>query len=259
MPRWPLASSAPRPQASGPGRPLLPRTDRMHASSVLLHQVQRRPNRNAPTPHRASPRRPTAITACPDKVFPIRTMRMRSVHSRARTIWMSASSSQVLAAFLRRYPPKASSSVADDPRQNLQLTPQHGLRVLGSAPATDILLGAPPKSRFDSSPYRYLWVIDQRGIPYIIEECLEVLGTQRPKHTNLTGGGNACMGGEMWFTSDSSLYVSGGSGRYPATDGHQLDAAVEVFESLGYDVTSLGWNDVTGFAKRHWEGEPTHG
>lgn len=171
---------------------------------------------------------------------------------------MNASSSQVLAAFLCRYPPEAPSLPSDDPRQDLLLTPQHGLRILGPAPATDILIGEPPTSRFNSK-CRYLWVIDERGIPYIIEECLEVLGTQRPKHTNLTGGGNACMGGEMWFTSDSSLYVSGGSGRYPAADGHQLDAAVKVFESLGYDVILLGWDDVTGVAKRNWEGEPGHG
>jgi len=63
----------------------------------------------------------------------------------------------------------------------------------------------------------------------------------------------------MWFVSCSSLYVSGGSGRYPAADSKQLDAAIGVFESLGYDVTSLGWNDVTGFAQRHWEGELEHG
>ncbi len=259
MPHWPLATSAPRLLASGPGRLLLPRTDHMYFSKVLPHQVQRRPNRNARTSHNAPPPQQTAITVCTDTAFSIRTMRVSSVQFRARTIWMNPSPSQVLAAFIRRYPPKASSLDADDPRQNLQLTPQHGLRLLGLAPAIEILLGAPPKSRFDSSPYRYLWVIDQRGIPYISEECLEVLGTKRPKHTNLTGGENACIGGELWFASDSSIYVSGGSGRYPAADSHQLNAAVEVFESLGYDVISLGWDDVTGFAKRDLEGEPRHG
>ena len=171
---------------------------------------------------------------------------------------MNPSSSQVLASFLLRYPPKTPSRPSDHPLEDFQLTLQHGFRILVSAPATDILLGAPPTSRFNSK-HRYLWVIDERGIPHIIEECLDVLDTALPKHTNLTGGGSACMGGEMWFASDRALYVSGGSGRYPATDSDQLDAAVEVFEALGYEVMSLGWDKVAGFAKRHWEGESGHG
>lgn len=63
----------------------------------------------------------------------------------------------------------------------------------------------------------------------------------------------------MWFASKCDLYVSGGSGRYPAADSQQLGAAAEVFESLGYEVISLGWDEETGFAKRHWEGDRAHG
>ena len=255
MPRWPLASSAPRLRAPGPGRPFLPRTDHIHSSRVLPHQVQRRPTSYARTPHNTPPRRQTAITACTGNIFPVRTMRVSLVNTQARTIWMNPSSAQVLGEFLRRYPPEAPSIPSDAPPQDFQLTPKHGLRILSPAPATDILAGAPPTSRFNSK-CRYLWVIDQRGIPHIIEECLDILNKTLPKHTNLTGGGNACMGGEMWFASNSSLYVSGGSGRYPAADSQQLNAAVEVFESLGYKVMSLGWDEVAGFPKRHWEGGP---
>ena len=176
MPRWPLASSAPRPRASGPVSPFLPRTDHMHVGRVLPHQVPRRPNRNARTPHNTRPRRQTAITACTDNVFPVRTTRMCSIHSRARTIWMNASSSQVLTEFLRRYPPVAPSRTPDHPREHLQLALEHGFQILDSAPATGVLLGAPPTSK-SNSKCRYLWVIDQRGIPHIIEECLDVLDT----------------------------------------------------------------------------------
>lgn len=167
---------------------------------------------------------------------------------------------QALEAFLNQYPPGGPSRPSDHPCEDHQLAPGNGFRILGPAPApaNEILIGAPPTSR-SNSRYRYLWVIDERGIPHIIEECLVVLDTKLPKHTNLTGGGKASMGGEMWFASQADLYVSGGSGRYPAADSQQLDAAVEVFESLEYNVISLGWDEETGFAKRLWEGKPMHG
>lgn len=63
-----------------------------------------------------------------------------------------------------------------------------------------------------------------------------------PKHTNLTGGGEAYLGGELWFCSVSRIYVSGGSGRYPPANARQLADAVLIFETLAYDVESLGWN-----------------
>lgn len=54
----------------------------------------------------------------------------------------------------------------------------------------------------------------------------------------------------MWFASRVALYISGGSGRYPPRDPTQLEEAIQVFESFGYEVTSLGWNDATGKARR---------
>ena len=54
----------------------------------------------------------------------------------------------------------------------------------------------------------------------------------------------------MWFASSMALYISGGSGRYPPVDGTQLEEAVQVFHAFGYDVTSLGWNQGTGRARR---------
>ena len=256
-------------RVSEPSRAVLPRTDRMHGNRVLAHRTRRRPDRNARTPHDASPSPQTAIMACTHNVFSVRTTRASLDNFQARTVYMNLSSSQVLGAFLRQYSPKAPKNISGSPvlpHENLQLTTQHGLRILAPAPATDILIGKPPTSRSKPDPEcRYLWVIDRRGIPHIFEERLDVLRApgcaekKFPKHTNLTGGGEASMGGEMWFATDSALYVSGGSGRYPAADRCQLNAAVEVFESLGYDVISLGWNDATGYAKREWEGEPKHG
>ena len=100
----------------------------------------------------------------------------------------------------------------------------------------------------------YLWVIDDaNGIPYVRETSISSIGGNFPKHTNLTGGGKAYLGGELWFDSCNSLYVSGGSGRYPPVDCVQLDCAVQVFRDFGYDVTSLGWDEETDTARRYRE------
>lgn len=132
-----------------------------------------------------------------------------------------------------------------------------GVEVLGRAPAQGIFTGVPPTG-FDfeaAGANRYLWVIDGRGICYLLEEPLPELANALPKHTNLTGGGPACLGGELWFETDSSMWISGGSGRYPPVDEGQLQAAVEAFASLDYEVVSLGWDHEADRANRIWWGE----
>ena len=126
---------------------------------------------------------------------------------------------------------------------------QKGLRILEQAPAQDFVVGRPPRGRGQSTG-RYLWVIDDRGIPYVIEAPMKALRNNLPKHTNLTGGGPAYMGGELWFSSGSNMYLSGGSGRYPPRDQGQMDDAAGVFEAYNYVVTSLGWDTETGLAER---------
>ena len=92
--------------------------------------------------------------------------------------------------------------------------------------------------------------MDDAGVPYIIERPLPHLNGSRPKHTNLTGGADAYLGGEIWFSDAVSLFLSGGSGRYPPLHEAQLNDAVQVFESYGYRVMSLGWNVRGGQAER---------
>ena len=124
----------------------------------------------------------------------------------------------------------------------VELTENDGVALLQEAPAPDVVFGSPPLSEEDLGSNRYLWVIDQRGIPYIIERHLTTIAGELPKHTNLTGGRTAYMGGELWFSSKFDLFVSGGSGRYPPKGPRQLEDAVGVFESYQYSVTSLGWD-----------------
>lgn len=127
---------------------------------------------------------------------------------------------------------------------------ESGLRTLEVAPVSEAVFGRPPKHTDDLGCNTYLWVIDSSGVPYLIENPLKVLNGRLPKHTNLTGGGPAYVGGQLWFLDTSTLYVSGGSGRFPPLNEEQLDAAISVFESFGYAVSSLGWNPVTDRARR---------
>ena len=139
------------------------------------------------------------------------------------------------------------------PLEQCQLSEADGLRVLCHAPARAVSLGTPPYSRTDQGEHRYLWVIDVNGIPYIHEAPVQAIRDNLPKHTNLTGGGEAYLGGELWFDSHTHLYVSGGSGRYPPINDGQLNCAVQVFRDFDYDATSLGWDEGTGSARRYRE------
>lgn len=134
------------------------------------------------------------------------------------------------------------------------ILPVDGLRFLHEAPVSDVEFGRPPNHSQGQGCNTYLWVIDGRGVPYLLEISKSILGDSPPKHTNLTGGKQAYVGGQLWFTDPSGMYVSGGSGRFPPTDEEQLTAAIEVFSSFKYTVISLGWNSETGWAWRHLQG-----
>ena len=96
---------------------------------------------------------------------------------------------------------------------------------------------------------RHLWVILPDSVPVILETAPDVqpppLSLGVAKHSNLTGGGRACCGGEIWLdgTDRNLLYVNGGSGRYPAKSPQQLADAVLVFEGYEYSVRSAGWSE----------------
>ena len=148
-----------------------------------------------------------------------------------------------LREFRERYFEQSPSSRVDyRPRELVKLSERHGVRQLQPSPAYDVQLGGPPTFRGDRGSNRYLWVINLQGIPYIIERPLSDIDGFDPKHTNLTGGEDAYLGGELWFSDNAHLFVSGGSGRYPPVDANQLMDAVRVFESYHYRVTSLGWD-----------------
>ena len=124
-----------------------------------------------------------------------------------------------------------------------------GVRVLHPAPVQKVEFGSPATEPGKRGINTYIWVIDDSGIPYIIER--PVGDSLAPKHTNLTGGLDAYVGGEIWFSDSSNLFLSGGSGRYPPLDERQLNDAAEVFVSYGYIVNSLGWDIESGMSIRY--------
>lgn len=148
-----------------------------------------------------------------------------------------------IASFHERYHPPRSPVYPDDssPLSKIPLK-NHGAALLCNAPATDVELGCPPRGTREKGSARYLWVIDDTGIPYIFEIRYPLLENTVPKHTNLTGGAPAYMGGELWFFTSESIYFSGGSSRYAPRNAEHLDDAATVFEDYGYEVYCLGWD-----------------
>lgn len=159
---------------------------------------------------------------------------------------------QALADFTDRYAPRAPNYPYPRGRIESECIQIPGFHLLVEAPTTNFKQGRPPLAKNTRGTNAYIWAIDSKGVPYITEVGLQELEWQPPKHTNLTGAKEAYVGGELWFRSDSSLYVSGGSGRYPPLCENQLEDSVVVFEAFGYEVTSLGWDQETG-ARRYLE------
>jgi hypothetical protein len=118
---------------------------------------------------------------------------------------------------------------------------------LRHAPAVSVELGRAPRSQDEPKENTYIWLIIDSEIRFTLEEG--PLGPRfrvkddKVKHTNLSGGNDAHCGGEMWFISDSEIWITGGSGRYPPSGAAELESIAEVFRSFGYEVTSAGWDE----------------
>ena len=135
----------------------------------------------------------------------------------------------------------------------IEKVPMCAAMLLPEAPAIGMSLGRPGRSREIPGANTYIWVIDENGIPYVLDVGLPELGGNNPKHTNLTAGGSAYLGGEMWFETADALWVSGGSGRYHPVSEDQLGDSVRVFQDFGYSVSSLGWDQERDRARRFLE------
>ena len=154
---------------------------------------------------------------------------------------------KTLQEFLSAYPVhEPNLSVKKNDGELQLLTEAEGVRLIDSAPATWAEVSPPPKDQkeFDEHDSRYLWIFNDCGIPCVkeISEFTLQLESKKAKHTNLSGGGNASVGGEAYFGSQEELYLTGSSGRYRFQNNRQLDDAVEVFKELGFSTCCLGWD-----------------
>ena len=157
-----------------------------------------------------------------------------------------------LREFKKKYPLQSPQKHCEC-HELIRLGCEDGLRLLGAAPADCVLFGIPRTSRCESGENCYLWVVSEHGIPYIIELRISNLGDKKPKHTNLTGGEKAYIGGEIWFENASKFYLSGSSGRYPAYSETQWYDVILMFETLGYEVVPFKWDPETG-PDRYYDG-----
>ncbi len=116
-----------------------------------------------------------------------------------------------LREFLERYPPRPyhQQGTSSYPETELEpVGPTDGLRLLNEVPAA-APAGTPRRSHEEDGENCHLWVIDERGRPCISEAPLPRLGSGKLHHTNLTGGRNASIGGEIWFGELPRIYLSG--------------------------------------------------
>ena len=145
--------------------------------------------------------------------------------------------------FASTHPPEPPRRPPTNEDELRKLTEADGVCKLSRSPATNTSGSVPHRKGDDGC---HLWVITSEALPYVSERARvsPPLASGVAKHTNLTGGGPACCGGELWFeTPDATrVYMNGCSGRYGPTDSQQLDDAVEVLCQLGYDVVSFGWD-----------------
>jgi hypothetical protein len=83
----------------------------------------------------------------------------------------------------------------------------------------------------------FLWIIDFETIKIIKEKNRNEKRTHKKDcvcHTNLTGGGNAFIGGELYFVEDGRKIISFSSDRYGDPSPEQWVAAKNYFEKVGY-------------------------
>ena len=137
------------------------------------------------------------------------------------------------------------------------LTPADGYEELSFPPCAAAKTGAAPRKEREAEVTKYLWVVAPTAVPFALELLPDVRFERgRLSHTNLTGGGPAHSGGEMWFTDHSIIIMNGGSGRYPPRSVDELDEVAKAFKSVGYKVAHMGWDNETSSPARYLRGDP---
>ena len=152
-----------------------------------------------------------------------------------------------LSAFIERHPPHSTRRPPANPDEHRLLGSSDGVRQIRTPPAIAEERHVPSRQ---GDVGCHLWVINEDGIPYILERAAIANSLQSGVvyHTNLTGGGPASSGGELWVDpgDDAKLYINGCSGRYGPETEEELDDAASVFMNLDFSVQSFGWDRDAG-------------
>lgn len=152
------------------------------------------------------------------------------------------------------YPPRdpnLANKTHDDELRLLRV--DEGRRDLTVAPATAVATNSLPRSRGAQHRGKYLWVVGLNDVPYALEAGHNgpVLELGRVTHTNLTGGGPAHAGGEMWFLNTSSVVINGGSSRYRPGSLEELEQVATAFKRCGYRTGHMGYDEETASFARY--------
>jgi hypothetical protein len=150
--------------------------------------------------------------------------------------------------------PDLKNQRSDDETQNVCANSDvFSLRV---APAPEVLVGAHPTARYSAGEKMHVWLVLPDDVVYSEEAGASGMKTERKRlsHTNLSGGGKAHCGGELWFRDDHSIWLTGGSSRYAPRTQEELDLIVNSFVDSGYSVCSCGWDEEMAGPARFFRG-----
>ena len=95
----------------------------------------------------------------------------------------------------------------------------------------DTLIQIQRRQLENKKEYCFLWILDTEGIKILWENTENLLdvASREVKHTNITGGGSAFHGGELFFSADNKIYVNNQSDRYGDSAKDHWDATIAYF------------------------------
>ncbi len=137
----------------------------------------------------------------------------------------------------------------------LRIEPEDGRLTYQAAPVNKLIVSFAqrlPISDESANEKRYLWVVSNDDAPHALEFCAwaTTLSAKKLKHSNLTGGGEAYIGGELWFVDDRTVILNFCSGRYGATSRADLpimEATICALLKDGYRVATTGPDFENGY------------
>jgi hypothetical protein len=127
------------------------------------------------------------------------------------------------------------------------------------APFENFVLGEPPNRARSSGTKMHIWLVKVDSVVTALEEGASGLATQRRRlaHSNLSGTNMAHCGGELWFRDDSSIWITGGSSRFPPQSAAELEEIGSAFRRSGYNVCNCGWDNEIDGPARFFRGNDT--